>query len=134
MHGAGSRSWGADQAAVTFRRSAWNHFQRQAVENIVSDPYWAGEEPQFRDSLRIVVGAHVFGPNADKIARGLGLNRDKFVRPRARRLRESGIWRDGGVEAPDDDNPLLDLTMQGLVAEGLVCRQVIPSDSDTDPQ
>lgn len=34
-----------------FRWAAWSHFQWQVIEAIVTDPYWAEEDPRFLDTL-----------------------------------------------------------------------------------
>lgn len=80
-------------------------------------------------SVRIVVASCFVGPHADRIAKILGLNRDKVVRPRAKRLREGGVWKDGRVivdafamESEDDGPMKLEIILLALVAEGPVVR------------
>jgi hypothetical protein len=114
-----------------FRWAAWNHYQRQGIERIVGDPYWKFESPAFRDVIRIVVAALIYGPNADRIAKGLGLNRDKVVRPAAKFLRSNGLWTREGVVAPwaaeGHPDPALEITMHALCAKGLACYTDDPS-------
>lgn len=105
----------------------------RAVEDVALDPFFAGESEDFRNTVRMIVAAIYLGPNADNLARFLGLNRDKFVRPRAKRLRENGIFIEGGPESPgkvgvdadtfeSEQKFTLWLVLAGLVAEGLAVR------------
>jgi len=108
---------------------------RQKVEEIVQNPQVGDVGEDERNTLRIIVAALFLGTDADRLAKFLRLNRDKFVRPRAKRLRESGIFIQGtlrqrgqvGVdaavfEAKTDRKFFLWLTLAGLVAEGLAFR------------
>ena len=52
-------------------------------------------EVEYRDHALILLAALVVGANADTVARATDLNRDKVVRPIAKRLREGGIWKNG---------------------------------------
>lgn len=113
-------------------------YVRDYVEKVAADPFFAyKEEPGFLDSLRIIVAAFFLGTNADRLARFLGLNRDDFVRPRAKLLRESGIFTQGTVgmpgkvvldaevaDDPDDSQGFISiwLILASLVAEGIVVR------------
>jgi hypothetical protein len=78
-----------------------------------------------KDTAKLLLAALCFGTtNADKLATLTGLNRDKFVRPRAKRLREGRIWRPEGIvteysdDAPEEQN--IEFLLHILVAEGLV--------------
>lgn len=75
------------------------------------------------------------GTNADKIARLLGLNRDKFVRPRARRLRDNGVWEGDKVticwDEDNDDTVLMAILLDAMVAEGDLVRRPGPDSPDT---
>lgn len=77
-----------------------------------------------RNTLRLVAAATHFGTNGDKLAKILDLNRDKFVRPRAKRLRDAGIWEDGQIAVKTltdtEDDDWLKLFVAALVAEDLV--------------
>lgn len=111
---------------------------RTQVEIIVSDPFFKAESEDMMASIRIVVASCFAGTNADRIAKILGLNRDKIVRPRAKRLRENGVWKDGRVvvdqsaaEAEEDGPLKIALVLMALVAEGLVVRQPAPLPGET---
>ena len=99
---------------------------RQVIEEIVADPFFTMNSDEERDTLRLLVASCHLGTNADKLAKFLGLNRDKFVRPRAKRLRENGVWEDGQVcldgETPEEVS--LALVLAVLCAEGFIKRQV----------
>jgi hypothetical protein len=75
----------------------------------------------------ILVGFEV-GTIADKVAQVTGLFRDKFVRPRAKNLRDNGVWVGGktalSAEVLADDAPetymKTELILLFLCAEGLI--------------
>lgn len=94
----------------------------EIIESMVSQ-FYAGDE-DVRNTLRLVVAASIIGTNADKLASLLGLNRDKFVRPRAKRLRDNGIWVDGKIAvytlSTSDEDIRLGILLAALVAEDLV--------------
>lgn len=111
---------------------------RQEVESIATNSYFAGENEDMRNNVRIIVAAIHLGTNADKLASFLGLNRDHFVRPRVRRLRENGIFVQGTLkqrghvvmDVSEDafrgrkgmQRVFLWFTMAALVAEGIAVR------------
>lgn len=111
---------------------------RTQVEAIVADPFFKAESEEMMASIRIVVASCFAGTNADRIAKILGLNRDKVVRPRARRLREGGVWvgdRVGvdsfALDAEEDGPMMIELVLMALVAEGLVARKPQPDLGET---
>lgn len=98
-------------------------------------------DEESKDGARmLMVAALVTGPDADRVAMATGLNRDKFVRPRAKRLRENGRWvgrtvRCGWFEA-EEEGPggfLIALIVDVLVAEGIVVASDAES-SSADPK
>jgi hypothetical protein len=111
---------------------------RRLIEEIVNDPYLGDIEADARNSMRMIVAATFLGPEPDKLARFLGLPRDNFVRPRAKRLREAGIFISGrghalghvGIDEAvfEGENGSLNcrfliwLSVAGLVADGLALR------------
>lgn len=84
-------------------------------------------EEKYRDHALILLVALVVGANADTVAKAADLNRDKVVRPIAKRLRDGGIWKNGVTQCQwfDDDWKvgntafLLDV----LCAAGLIRRE-----------
>jgi hypothetical protein len=77
----------------------------------------------------IFVGLEI-GTSADKVAQVTGLHRDKFVRPKAKLLRENRCWvegktafsQDAMAEGAPDCYFAMDLILFVLVAEGVVTR------------
>lgn len=100
---------------------------RQAIQEAVD--CFPDEDESILNSLRILVASCFLGPNADKIAKFLDLNRDKVVRPRAKRLRQNGIWtQDGKIalvcqDESTDEEVSLSLLLDAMVAEGLLVRK-----------
>ncbi len=85
--------------------------------------------PEHRDTAKLLLVAREFGcKNIDELAFRAHLPRDRFVRPRARRLRASGIWnRDGTTTSEYPDGPPthtnIEFVLHILCAEGdVVCR------------
>lgn len=83
-------------------------------------------DAQDRDTAVLCLCALYFGcKNIDKLADRTGLSRDKFVRPRAKRMRDSGLWNaDGTVsfesaDGPDEDGAI-EFVLHVLCADGLV--------------
>lgn len=103
---------------------------RLAIEAMLADTFKFGDEDT-KDCYRLVVAATHLGTSADKLASYLGLNRDKFVRPRAKRLRDAGLWVDGKVcistLTDTEDDRLIKALFAALVADDL-----IEVDSSTD--
>jgi len=93
-----------------------------AIDRIVMKFTPADEDA--KNTLRLVAASLPYGTNADNLARILGLNRDKFVRPRAKRLRDSGVWAEGQLAMSilhgSEDELRLVVFFGALVAEGLV--------------
>jgi len=85
-------------------------------------------EAEHRDTAKLLLCAMNFGcENIGKLAAISGLPRDRIVRPRAERLRKSGIWlEDGcvGFEYPEGppEKTNLEFVIHVLVAEGEVVR------------
>ena len=84
-------------------------------------------EPEMRDTAKLCLVAGLFGcKNIDELAFRAGLSRDRFVRPRARRMRQSGLWlSDGSVvfEKDPDTDPTgtnIEFLLHVMCAEGLV--------------
>jgi hypothetical protein len=84
-------------------------------------------DAEYRDTARLCLTAAVFGcKNIDELAFRTKLPRDRFVRPRARRMRQSGIWRNDGTVAfetdPENDpaGSNIEFLLHVLCAEGLV--------------
>lgn len=82
-------------------------------------------EREYKNTIKLLLGALLFGcNNTDKLAGKLGLARDRFVRPRAKRLRASGVWRPDGYtcyESEDDSRErTIELILHVLCAEGIV--------------
>lgn len=101
------------------------------IEEIVAEPFFRSENEDLQNSYRIILAACMLGTtNADKLARFLGLNRDKCVRPRAKLLRENGIFLEDGkvgvdedaFEGEDDHRLNVWLMLAGLCAEGVIHR------------
>jgi hypothetical protein len=78
----------------------------------------------------IVVGLEI-GANADTVARVTGLNRDKFVRPKAKLLRENKCWVKGktafspetmGADDTAARNTTTEIVLFVLAAEGRITR------------
>jgi hypothetical protein len=88
-----------------------------------------GDESRRSIAEMILVGLEI-GTDADEVARITGLNRDKFVRPKAKLLRENGCWVHGktafSAESMDDDADDLciatEILLFVLAAEGRVRR------------
>lgn len=103
-------------------RDTWA--QMDQVLDEVSD--WPSEERRAVAEM-ILVGIEI-GTNCDRIARVTGLNRDKFIRPKAKLLRASGIWVHGKTAfnpavLAEDAPPtyfFTELICFVLVAEGLI--------------
>lgn len=93
------------------------------IETAVADEMFAGE-PWVRNNVRILLAGLYVGLDADNIAKFLGLNRDKYVRPRVRTLRQEGIFgADGKIHANwFEDYGMIDLLFCAMAAEGLVTR------------
>ena len=115
----------------SFRAVSWQWLsdhedveRRAVVERLVSDEYWADESDNFKDTLRILGASLYVGTSADRIARFLGLNRDKFVRPRVKRLRDNGVFVGREIHADwlDEKHGAIHLAISALVAEGLIKR------------
>jgi hypothetical protein len=87
-------------------------------------------DPDDKDTAKLLLWGIFFGcKSIDKLAEASGLARDRFVRPRARRLREAGIWtREGLVGFETLDRPAQEMSIEFivhmLVADGLVIRSV----------
>ena len=85
-----------------------------------------------RDAAVILLSALAVGANGDKIARATGLNRDKVVRPIAKRLRDNGVWHNGVTHCSwFDANSEIGAIAFGCdlrVAEGTLLRE--PSGDD----
>jgi hypothetical protein len=85
-------------------------------------------EAEHRDTAKLLLCAMNFGcENIGKLTAISGLPRDRIVRPRAERLRKSGIWlEDGGVcfEYPEGppEKTNLEFVLHVLVAEGEIVR------------
>lgn len=82
------------------------------------DPNIEGEQ---LDAAVVLLSVIAVGPNADRIAKFTGLNRDNHVRPLCRRLRENGVWVDRrGVRMDwfDEKHGGIAFTMDMLVALG----------------
>jgi hypothetical protein len=83
-------------------------------------------EPKYRDTAKLLLYAIQFGcKNIDKLAERSGLPRDRFVRPRARRLRESGVWSEDGlvyfetIDGPPEHTNI-EFVLHVMCAEGLI--------------
>jgi hypothetical protein len=96
----------------------------QEIEKVAQDPFFSEGSFPVRDSVRILLASLLVGPNADKIARFLGLNRDTVVRPRVRHLRENGVFQDCKIVCDwyNKENGHMALLLDALVAEGLIAR------------
>lgn len=83
------------------------------------------EEGEARDAGRVLLASAIVGPNAQKVAKALGIPLSR-VSPYARRLRDNGIWttngkvaanwfneEDGGVEFACDVNVALGFMERG---------------------
>jgi hypothetical protein len=71
-------------------------------------------EPRLRDTAKLCLVAGIFGcKNIDKLAFRAKLPRDRFVRPRARLMRESGIWNaDGTISMETANGPPEDMNIE----------------------
>jgi len=82
-----------------------------------------------KDTARVVIAALFVGTDTDLVAKVTGLNRDKFVRPKAKKLRENGIWvgnqvcMESNPEDESDENFMTEILLHVLVANGLVERE-----------
>jgi len=96
----------------------------QEIEKVAQDPFFSEDSFPVRDSVRILLASLHVGPNADKIARFLGLNRDTVVRPRVKRLRANGVFQDCEIvcEWDNKESGHMSLLLDALVAEGLIAR------------
>lgn len=110
--------WGLTQ-------EGWDRIDR-AIEAIDT---WEDEDRRAIAEM-IIVGLEI-GANADKVAKVTGLNRDKFVRPKAKLLRENECWVNGKTAfTPDsmgDDeasalNTATEILLFVLTAEGRIKR------------
>lgn len=85
-------------------------------------------EPEHADTAKLLLYAMNLGcTNIDKLAEASGLSRDRFVRPRARRLRQAGVWlKDGHVAFETLDKPAeqmsIEFIIHCLVADGMIIR------------
>jgi hypothetical protein len=85
-------------------------------------------EPEFADTAKLLLYAMNLGcTNIDKLAEASGLARDRFVRPRARRLREAGVWlKEGPVGFESLNGPVehmsIEFVLHCLIADGLIKR------------
>jgi hypothetical protein len=96
----------------------------QEIERILQDPFFSEDNFPVKDSVRILLASLQVGPNADRIARFLGLNRDTVVRPRVKRLRANGVFQGCEIvcEWDNKESGHMSLLLDALVAEGLVAR------------
>ena len=96
---------------------------RQRIEEVVGDEFFAEETAQHKDTMRVLLATLLIGTDADSIARFLNLNRDKFVRPRIRRLRQNGVLQGCTVVCDwyEEDGSVC-LMLDALVAEGSIVR------------
>ena len=95
------------------------------IEYVVSDPYFQTEGGSLQDTIRILLASFFVGLSGDKIAKFLNLNRDDFVRPRVKRLREQGVWigkNTLAIEWFDEEAGYMALLLDAMVAEGAVVR------------
>jgi len=84
-------------------------------------------EEERKSGWMLLIGL-VVGSNADRVAKLAGLNRDTEARPRAKRFRECGIWRPGGVTACDWENEEtgeVEFLMDILCGEGVAVRTLV---------
>lgn len=96
---------------------------RQEVEGVI-ESFFKGEEGL--DTMRVAIASVFLGPNADKIAKVLGLKRGS-VRLKGRRLRAGGLWGQRRVLVPkaalvNDATMAVHFSLMALVAEGVVTR------------
>ena len=83
-------------------------------------------EPELRDTAKLCLVAGLFGcSNIDKLAFRAHLPRDRFVRPRARLMRASGIWNADGTITMETANGTaeemnIEFVLHVLCAEGRV--------------
>lgn len=96
---------------------------RAFITDVLSEPLFAQEDPEFLDTIRVLLASLFVGMNGDKVASFLKLNRD-FVRVRAKRLREQGIWRKQGLAIDwfHEKCGHMSLVIDALVAEGKIER------------
>jgi hypothetical protein len=97
--------------------------RRKLLDETVEKVY--GEESeQHKNTIRVLLATMLVGPNADKIAKFLDLNRDNFVRPRVKRLRQNGILQGREILCDWDDERTgnMSVLLDALVAEGLIIR------------
>lgn len=91
-------------------------------------------DPEHRDTAKLLLTAMNFGStNVGKLAALSGLARDRFVIPRARLLKDQGVWtEDGKVAFEYPDGPpthtMIEFIMHVLLAEGIL-RRVPTADS-----
>lgn len=101
----------------------------ESLKIFIDDGMFEGEH---RDHALILLAALVVGANADTVAKATGLNRDKVVRPIAKRLRDGGIWKNGVTQCQwfDDDLRVGNTAfiLDVLCAAGLICRE--PDDGE----
>jgi hypothetical protein len=109
--------WGLTQ-------ETWDRID-QVIEEVDT---WENEDRRSIAEM-VLVGLEV-GTYADKVARITGLNRDNFVRPKAKLLRDNGCWVDGKMafspEAMDDESgrySAMEIILTVLVAEGRITRE-----------
>lgn len=100
-----------------------NDIKRMLDDNLIG--------PENRDTAKLLLVAINFGcSNVGKLSAISGLPRDSFVTPRARRLKEQGIWTRDGVAFEYPDGPPeftnTEFAMHILAAEGMIRRSVTP--------
>ncbi len=94
-------------------------------------------EPEHKDTAKLLLCALNFGSaDLDKLAAVSGLSLDEFVRPRAERLRASGVWSEDGkvcfetANGPPE-NMNIEFILHVLCAEGeVICHRDQPKDED----
>jgi len=104
---------------------------KAAVERIVAGFPSADEDA--KNTLRLVATSLVYGTSADKLAKVLELNRDKFVRPRAKRLRDSGLWVDGQLAVNIVNGSEAEVHLAVLLA-ALVAEDLIELPTESEPE
>lgn len=116
--GARAKSTSKVAGATSLSKEDWRQIEAALKELEIG--------PENRDHAVILMAALVVGANADTVAKATGLNRDKVVRPIAKRLRDNGVWRNGvtycqWLDGPPEEGATAFLC-DVLVAEGRVRR------------
>lgn len=94
---------------------------------VADETGWSEEDPEGRGCFLLVLASCFLGTDEEVLSRFLGFT-PEFVAPRAKRLRDSGIWADGKVclDVPEDDESALAyevcLTLCAMCAQGLLVR------------